>query len=905
MKALLRFLIISILFSVLISAQGNIYFILGSDTAIWDGMDVAKYNCYYNNTVIPDNTRNYYEVMQPSYRSKFSDSYGNSVKFTWWLMSGNIFRFATNKNVPYPNMIVPYQAKYYFGKEFEQFKDELTLHYHTFAWTDYDNNGKYYWNQAKNFSECKDDFYYTLAQMLIEEKIFPVSFRSGWNHMNNEWQAELDKLLLYSMHNEAPAYRTSTTEPIDNVYDWRLATKEFIPYRPSPDNYQLPGNGRGWNLHSKNIGNITQNDMNSLFIKAKTTDQVVCLWGHVWDDQFPESALKINELANNSAKIYTDVKFRYCSAIEAMQEWRKNNDREKPVINFSEMLTGDKVKFVVESNEPIFQLQPFVAVKQIDESYTVVQFDKLSNTSWISKNSFIKKNIAKAGIAVTDTMGNQTIKIIDYLPDDIILDNESAGYTELTGSFSTVSKSAWGINSRKAVLSANDSLKTSWISNVKGQNHYNFFVQFPKDDLLFKNFTVRIITGNKQIFSKNFFGNTVQNDWLYVTTNFFETDTEVKTEIVAQGTGQENKIFYSGVIKITPLVKLKSLTLNSPAIDMGEIIIRDSTTLPLELFNNGMEKLTVTEIRSKNGFINSLKIFPLEINAFEKVKLPYKFYASELGNKTDTLIIKSDDPFNPEIKIAVTAAVTNYFSITDNETVGYSESSGWSASVAQAYGGTSRFAYLNQTPRAYAVFSATVRDEGQYNISFIVPKTVNAANKALYVIQQGGRFTDSVYVDQNQNSGNWILLVNRALTTDQPVTVKVIDNGKSTAGPVLRADAVRFAYTGLTSVENEKTNQPVVFQLKQNYPNPFNPSTRIDYQLPNSSFVTLKIFDILGREIATLVNEQKNAGNHSSFFTLNSSLVSSGIYFYQIKAVNNSSGGGQSFIETKKMIYMK
>jgi plastocyanin len=85
------------------------------------------------------------------------------------------------------------------------------------------------------------------------------------------------------------------------------------------------------------------------------------------------------------------------------------------------------------------------------------------------------------------------------------------------------------------------------------------------------------------------------------------------------------------------------------------------------------------------------------------------------------------------------------------------------------------------------------------------------------------------------------------------------------------------------------------FELKQNYPNPFNPSTRISYSLPSSSFVYLKVFDILGNEVASLVNEEKLAGNYQIEF--NASELSGGIYFYQLKT--------NSFVETKKMILMK
>ncbi|MBK7229668.1 MAG: T9SS type A sorting domain-containing protein [Ignavibacteriales bacterium] len=85
------------------------------------------------------------------------------------------------------------------------------------------------------------------------------------------------------------------------------------------------------------------------------------------------------------------------------------------------------------------------------------------------------------------------------------------------------------------------------------------------------------------------------------------------------------------------------------------------------------------------------------------------------------------------------------------------------------------------------------------------------------------------------------------------------------------------------------------FALDQNYPNPFNPSTKINYSIKEKSNVELKIFDLLGSEIATLVNEEKSPGNYEVFFDASKS--SSGVYLYSIKA--------GSFVQTRKMLLMK
>lgn len=107
----------------------------------------------------------------------------------------------------------------------------------------------------------------------------------------------------------------------------------------------------------------------------------------------------------------------------------------------------------------------------------------------------------------------------------------------------------------------------------------------------------------------------------------------------------------------------------------------------------------------------------------------------------------------------------------------------------------------------------------------------------------------------------------------------------------------------VTDVYDNQNNIPENFTLSQNYPNPFNPSTKISWQSPVGSWQTLKVYDLLGNEVATLVNEYKPAGMYNVEFTMNN--LSSGVYFYQLKVGDLSSSSGQGFIQTKKMILMK
>jgi hypothetical protein len=128
-----------------------------------------------------------------------------------------------------------------------------------------------------------------------------------------------------------------------------------------------------------------------------------------------------------------------------------------------------------------------------------------------------------------------------------------------------------------------------------------------------------------------------------------------------------------------------------------------------------------------------------------------------------------------------------------------------------------------------------------------------------------GRYPEDV-------SGQWLIFSNSTPGTQNNISNSITDN----------------------------SDVPKKYALLQNYPNPFNPSTIISYQLAFSSNVTLRIYDILGREITTLVNEFQSSGEYSVNFYVETSLIkplATGIYFYRLQA--------GSFVDTKKMMVLK
>ncbi len=109
--------------------------------------------------------------------------------------------------------------------------------------------------------------------------------------------------------------------------------------------------------------------------------------------------------------------------------------------------------------------------------------------------------------------------------------------------------------------------------------------------------------------------------------------------------------------------------------------------------------------------------------------------------------------------------------------------------------------------------------------------------------------------------------------------------------------------TGTATDAETFTELPLSFALGDNYPNPFNPSTNIHYELPEVAHVTLRVFDVIGREVAVLVSEEQQPGHHQVVF--DSGRMASGVYLYRLEAVSLTGSGAGRFIQTKKMILVK
>jgi hypothetical protein len=149
---------------------------------------------------------------------------------------------------------------------------------------------------------------------------------------------------------------------------------------------------------------------------------------------------------------------------------------------------------------------------------------------------------------------------------------------------------------------------------------------------------------------------------------------------------------------------------------------------------------------------------------------------------------------------------------------------------------------------------------------------------------QAVAFTDALITDGDETNDDLAYLIVRLVNTGIPVPVGWIDPATPDVD-----------YLVISGVENEETLLPYGYSLEQNYPNPFNPVTNIGFNLPRSSAVKLEIYNMMGHQVATVVDGRFGAGQH--IVTWDGSQVSSGVYLYRLKAGD--------FIETKKMTLLK
>lgn len=198
----------------------------------------------------------------------------------------------------------------------------------------------------------------------------------------------------------------------------------------------------------------------------------------------------------------------------------------------------------------------------------------------------------------------------------------------------------------------------------------------------------------------------------------------------------------------------------------------------------------------------------------------------------------------------------------------------------------------------YAIWQPTLSRSGMYEVLASIPMAT-ATNAKYKVYFKGGMQT---------------VVVNQKNYVDSSASLGTFEFDKGSAGYVRLGDAtgikneavifdaITWKYKGASSpaLVAFSSTVPNQFSLCQNYPNPFNPTTNLRFTVPEARFVSLKIYDLLGKEVATLVGENLNPGSYAVRW--DASGCPSGVYFYRLRA---SSGLTGNFSETKRLILLK
>ena len=554
-------------------SPGTVYLVVGSDTAIWNGVgtvDVFTRFPYYPQDSFTASNAPIFQVMDPLWREQFKDSFGQPIKFTWWMMGGDIYRDATNINVPLANTMTLHLMKQYHGQAIRQFGDELSLHYHTYMWSDYNGTGVYYWNQTRTFNERRDDFDVTLAQYLLEEGVFPVSFRSGWHFMDQDWQEYLNELIPYSMHNNYPTRLTWYTNsgPIQGVEDWSRAPSSFVPFHPSTNDYQVAGNGAGWNVRSVKIQALTQPMLTQMFSEAAAgVDQVACLWDHL-PENFTANIARLGAMLGQAASSNPAVQFRYCTAVEAMQRWRGITNSSPPQLTVAENLQGPTLSLSITSSVPIFQPLPFVCFRDAYQRYRNVTSSckPAGSNAWTVDLDLPTNLLAKVAVAVTDDAGNLATQTLRYLPDDLYLDNLDPQYSEGQGSWKSTTNAAWGTDARMLLLGSNTVAEASWSVPISWPGQYRLSVQVPALTNLATNVVFNVRAADKILLSVTFPQGVPTNQWACVGSVDLDPSTTNWVQMVVSGTNQNGAVAAADVLRVVPVsqASVPAVTPQSP-----------------------------------------------------------------------------------------------------------------------------------------------------------------------------------------------------------------------------------------------------------------------------------------------------------------------------------------------------
>jgi len=450
------------------------------------------------------------------------------------------------------------------------------------------------------------------------------------------------------------------------------------------------------------------------------------------------------------------------------------------------------------------------------------------------------------------------------------------------------------------------------------------------DENIFHNFSQEMVLNNHYTLGRS--NQTVAYGVRGVTDDWYYNDS-AHSKIIAMtpevGTGTDG--FWPVQARIIPLAK-QNVTQNIYfSLACGPYVAPDKTALNKEQYLLGEAGSLKVKFKNK-GLVNAqnVKIELTSLNPLISISNGSFLYSNIASFVTDSLTfnftVGAGAPINSAIKATLKVKLndTNTVYIQDvyiavgggnivlldsaeNGISRWTPLGGWGLTTSQSYSPSNSFAdsptgnYTNSTTRSLTLTTAlNVSAAPIVLISYWYKHTIDILDNAYVEVSTDNGATWQSAKFYNGTVGSWTrdvidITSLAAGSTNMKIRFSMISNGTLSADGIYIDNIKIVTYNAIPTGISGNVQTPSSYSLFQNYPNPFNPKTVISYQLAVNSFAKLKVYDILGNEIATLVNEKQNAGSYSVSF--DGSNLSSGMYYYKLES--------GSFTETKKMILIK
>ena len=454
--------------------------------------------------------------------------------------------------------------------------------------------------------------------------------------------------------------------------------------------------------------------------------------------------------------------------------------------------------------------------------------------------------------------------------------------------------------------------RAEFVPDIPKSGEYNIYMSIPgtsnaNNHALYEVYPFGAATDSVWLNQNN--SGYTQGIWQFIGTYYLFEGNWNSVHVVNDGTGS-GYVTRTDLMRFSTVSSIADIELSSDYHRFVDVSKETSEDWRFKIYNLGKVPLIISSMTTKTSYFNvtSPTSYPVNIPGLDSLIVTVTFSPMSITSYRDTLTINSDDIDEPVETVTLVGNGIGIQVITDDSDSAQVEISedDWSFSTSTTtIKGTSLFCYLLHHHGAYVTYYPEVPETKEYDVYVSsAPLSNNSTLRAPYIIQPFGISPDTVFINQNgltssniwryagrylfaAGNFNWIKIYN-----DTSLSNFNVDSMRTTIEDsiVIRADAVKLSEPGDTTavaIAYPELDMPYKYSLSQNYPNPFNSVTKIRYSTAMEGKVRIKIFNIMGQEVKTVVNQIKPFGEHVATWdgkNNHGQYVASGVYLIEMKA---------------------